>query len=242
MIITTPTDIQRTLFKLYVAWLLCHNNGMDIPLIYEIIGYIASLLIALSLMMSSILKLRVINLVGAIFFTAYGMLISAYPVAAVNFFIILIDLYYLNQIRSAKEFFRLLEVQPDSDYLRYFLQFYARDIQKFLPGFAFMPSGDQLIFFILRNVIPAGLIIGEVQDGDCLYVRLDYAIPGYRDLKTARFVYQDKAQVLHERGIRKVCSTPGTPAHQRYLRRMGFEEGMMREGSPVYCLTLREGR
>lgn len=211
---------------------------MELPLVYEIVGYIASLLIALSLMMSSILKLRVINLIGAIFFTAYGLLIRAYPVAAVNFFIILIDLYYLNQIRSAKEFFRLLEVQPDSEYLRYFLQFYAKDIQKFLPGFAFTPSGDQLIFFVLRNVIPAGLIIGEIRDGDCLYVRLDYAIPGYRDLKTARFVYRDNARILHERGIRKVYSMMGTPAHQSYLRQMGFEAGTARDGTPVYCLTL----
>lgn len=211
---------------------------MDIPLIFEIVGYIASILIAVSLMMSSILKLRVINLIGAIFFTAYGLLIRAYPVAAVNFFIILIDLYYLYEIRSAKEFFRLLEVQPDSDYLQYFLQFYAKDIQKFLPGFAFTPSSDLLIFFVLRNVIPAGLVIGEVQGKDCLYVRLDYAIPGYRDLKTARFVYQDNARILRERGIQKICSQPGTLAHERYLRRMGFEAEMTPEGKSVYCLTL----
>lgn len=217
---------------------LCQNNNMDIPLVYEIIGYAASVLIAVSLMMSSILKLRVINLIGALFFTAYGLLIRAYPVAAVNFFIILIDMYYLYEIRSAKEFFRLLEVQPDSDYLRYFLQFYAKDIQKFLPGFVFAPSRSLLIFFVLRNVIPAGLIIGEIQDQERLHVRLDYAIPGYRDLKTAHFVYRDNARVLRERGIRKIFSQPGAPAHQRYLSRMGFKPETTPEGTVVYCLTL----
>jgi hypothetical protein len=211
---------------------------MQPGLVYEIIGYAASLLIAISLMMRSILRLRVINLVGALFFTAYGLLIRAYPVAVVNFIIVLIDLYYLFQILSAREYFRLLEVRPDSEYLRYFLQFYAKDIQKYQPGFAFTPSAGQLIFFILRNAFPAGLVIGEVQDGDCLYVRLDYAIPGYRDLKTARFVYQDKVQVLRERGIRKVYASPVTPAHQRYLRQMGFAPEPAPGGEPVYCLTL----
>jgi hypothetical protein len=211
---------------------------MDAHLVYEIIGYIGSLLVAISLMMSSILKLRVINLIGALFFTAYGLLIQAYPVAAMNFFIVLIDLYYLYEILKAREFFRLLEIQPDSEYLQYFLQFYAKDIQKFLPGFTYTPSAGTLIFFILRNVIPAGLVIGDVQDEDCLNIRLDYAIPGYRDLKTARFVYQDKAQVLRERGIHKIESAPGTPSHQRYLDQMGFTADMAPGGAQVYRLTL----
>ena len=51
-------------------------------------------------MMSSILKLRVINLVGAALFTVYGLLIGAYPVAVMNLFIVLIDLYYLRDMVS----------------------------------------------------------------------------------------------------------------------------------------------
>ena len=71
---------------------------MDLSFAYEIIGYFASVLVAISLMMSSILKLRVINLLGAALFTLYGLLIGAYPVAVMNFFIVLIDLYYLREL------------------------------------------------------------------------------------------------------------------------------------------------
>ncbi len=46
-------------------------------------------------MFSNIKKLRWLNLLGAALFVAYGMAIQAYPVAAVNFFIVLIDAYYL---------------------------------------------------------------------------------------------------------------------------------------------------
>ncbi len=68
---------------------------MDNATIWEWVGYLASVVVAISLMMSNIKKLRWWNLVGAALFVAYGMAISAIPVALVNFFIVLIDIYYL---------------------------------------------------------------------------------------------------------------------------------------------------
>lgn len=212
---------------------------MQTQQIYEIIGYVASLLIALSLMMRSILKLRIINLIGAIFFTTYGLLIRAYPVAAVNFIIILIDLYYLFQMLSTREFFRLLEVRPDSEYLHSFLDFYQEDIHRFQPEFRYDPEKSQLCFFILRNMVPTGLMIGEVFDGDSLHVLLDYAIPGYRDLKIGRFLYQQHTEEFRARGIRKIYTHPGAPAHASYLRQMGFEPEGQGDETIRYCLTIR---
>lgn len=210
---------------------------MQAQQIYEIIGYIASVLIAVSLMMRSILRLRMINLVGAVFFTVYGLVIRAYPVAAVNFFIVLIDLYYLYQMLSTREFFRLLEVRPDSEYLRYFLNFYEKDIRQFQPAFQFEPGVPQLAFFILRNLVPAGLLIGELRnDGQDLYVKLDYAIPGYRDLKIGRFLYQDHSGDFLSRGIRNIYTEAGAPKHARYLQQMGFQA----TADGAYCLTLKE--
>ena len=80
---------------------------MDISITYEIIGYVASVLVAVSLMMRSVFKLRVINLLGAAVFTAYGLLIDAYPVAAMNLFIVFIDLYYLREFVPSKDSFSL---------------------------------------------------------------------------------------------------------------------------------------
>jgi hypothetical protein len=206
--------------------------------IYEIIGYIASLLVAISLMMSSVLRLRIINLIGAVFFTVYGLLIGAYPVAAMNFFVVVIDLYYLYQMFSAREFFRLLPSRTDSEYLQAFLNFYRKDIQKFLPGFTYTPAENELVLFVLRNLVPAGLVIGEIRDGDSLYVLLDYAIPGYRDLKIGRFVYEQNAAFLRERKIRKIYTKPGAPAHARYLEQMGFVPETSPDGERLYCLSL----
>jgi len=71
---------------------------MDAINFYELLGYSASVLVALSLTMRSVVKLRVINLAGAMLFTAYGLVIGALPVAALNFFIALVNIYYLHQM------------------------------------------------------------------------------------------------------------------------------------------------
>ena len=190
--------------------------------IYEIIGYTASILVAISLMMSSILKLRIINLIGAAAFTVYGLLIHAFPVATLNFFIVIIDLYFLIQIFGRKEYFTLLEIRKDSKYLNYFLKFYNRDIKKFQPDFKFDPAKNLVIFFVLRNMVPAGVFIGEIQSEHNLFVTLDFVIPGYRDFKIGKYVYHRKPVFFTSRGFQIICAHPGDKVHEKYLRRMGF--------------------
>ncbi len=189
--------------------------------VLELVGYVASALVAVSLMMSSILRLRVINLVGSATFAVYGLLIGAYPVAAVNAFIVLINLWFLRGMLRSKEYFRLLEVRSDSEYLRFFLDHYAGEIGRYLPGFSHRAGEGQLTLFVLRDLIPAGLILGDVREGT-LHVRLDFVIPQYRDFKIGRFVFHDQAEWFRARGIREVVSDAGSREHQDYLRRMGF--------------------
>lgn len=76
---------------------------MDSATMWEWVGYLASVVVAISLMMSNIKKLRWWNLIGAALFVAYGMAIGAYPVALVNFFIVLIDAYYLLKLYREPE-------------------------------------------------------------------------------------------------------------------------------------------
>ncbi|MBE7214961.1 conserved protein of unknown function [Shewanella benthica] len=76
---------------------------MDSATIWEWVGYLASVVVAISLMMSNIKKLRWWNLIGAGLFVAYGLAIDALPVALVNFFIVLIDAYYIVKIYKAEK-------------------------------------------------------------------------------------------------------------------------------------------
>ena len=91
---------------------------MEFTVIYEIIEYAASILVALSLMMSKIVTLRIINLIGAALFFLYGILIDSIPVAAMNGFIVLINVYFLfhdNQHFFAEQGIEIVESQAGND-------------------------------------------------------------------------------------------------------------------------------
>lgn len=211
---------------------------MDGKVWLELLGYVASILVAVSLMMSRILRLRLINLVGSLAFTVYGALIGAYPVAVVNAFICVINIFYLWKMLRAREYFRILEIEPDSEYLRYFLSVHAEDVRRFLPGFAHAPRNGELTLFVLRDLVPAGLFIGEPRGDGCLWVRLDYVIPAYRDFKIGRYLYGERADFFRERGIHSIVSPSGTPTHAKYLRKMGFTRADPREKDGVYRLRV----
>lgn len=70
-----------------------------IPLI-EWVGYAASAFIVISLIMTSVIKLRIVNTVGCVLFVVYGFIVGAYPVAVSNLLIVLINLYHLYKIKS----------------------------------------------------------------------------------------------------------------------------------------------
>ncbi len=201
---------------------------------YEAFGYFASALIVISLAMRSLIRLRIVNLVGASSMAVYGVLIEAYPVAVLNALIVCIDVYYLVEFFTRKDLFTVLEVRPESHYLRYFLDFYADEIKRFLPGFSYDASKPGKVCFILRNLVPAGLFITEPRPEKGLFVALDFVIPGYRDLKIGKYVYNPQSQLLAGNGIDRLFSEPGTPKHESYLRRMGFRP----EDPAATCYTL----
>lgn len=194
----------------------------------ELLGYAASVLVAVSLTMSSILKLRLINLVGALTFAVYGWLIGAIPVAAVNLFIVVINIYYLYGMLRTREFFRLLEVRGTSEYVQYFLSFYSDQIRRFIPEAT--ASGEAgLTILVLRDLVPAGLLMGDVEGGT-LRVRVDFVIPRYRDFKVGRYVFEECADFFRRRGIGEIVSPAGSREHTSYLRRMGFQPAGGGEG------------
>lgn len=190
----------------------------------EWIGYGASVLIVISLMMSSIVRLRWINLAGAAFMSAYGVLIQAVPVFLLNGFIVIVDLYYLGQIYFTKDYFTILQPRADSRYLNRFLQFHQSDIRQHLPGFDGTIPYNAMIFFVLRNMVPACLFVGIPDGPSRLRIVLDFVIPEYRDFKIGRFLFEEHRTFFPSCGFTHLVATAGSNRHAAYLKRMGFNE------------------
>ena len=195
---------------------------MDEQIIFELIGYAASMFIAISLMMKSLIRLRVINGLGALIFVIYGILIRAYPVVILNGIIVLIDLYYLIKTLRQQDYFTLMRISPSSNYLKYFLGFHKNDVQKFFPNFKYSPESIDYAFLVLRDTVPAAAVIIR-KKGDCGQILLDYAKRDYRDFKIGNFLYDEKADTLINLGISSLEAWGDNPEHCSYLAEMGFK-------------------
>ncbi|MDD7911004.1 uroporphyrinogen decarboxylase [Pseudovibrio exalbescens] len=69
-------------------------------MIIEAMGYLASITIMISLLMGNVVWLRVLNMIGCIFFTAYGFAIEAWPVVFLNGTCVFINLYHLWKLKK----------------------------------------------------------------------------------------------------------------------------------------------
>lgn len=196
---------------------------MDINYL-QFIGYAASIVIALSMTMSSIIKFRWINITGAMTFCTYGFLIKAYPVGILNGFIVLVDIYYLIHIYSKKEKFEILEINSSSVYLKRFLKFHNSRIQKILPGFEYNPDMNTVSFFILRDMAIAGLFLAHRENDNVLKVGLDFVLPQFKDFKNGKYVYNNLNQYFIDAGYTSVMAVSKNQSYIKYLKKLGFTE------------------
>lgn len=191
----------------------------------EVFGTTASIIVAVSLTMKNIKWLRIINTIGSAFFTVYGIFIVAAPVVVLNAFIVVINIFFLIKMRTTRDRFDLIErTIQQSPYVELFLQFYKDDIARFQPDFAPKPGEDWMADLVLRDMKPVSLIVYRRLDAATLEIGLDYAVPSYRDYQSARYYFDRIAERLSGGGSLTLLQRARMPAHQAYLKRLGFEE------------------
>lgn len=201
---------------------------MNIELMKETIGYAASLIILVSLLMTNVFRLRVINLIGSLIFAGYGWLIGAWPVCVINLVIAGIDGWYLIQSLRVSTFF---DLQPatsiGTDYLKRFFLFHERDLMNHAPGLTIEDLQEACTCIIFRNMQPVG-VFSVRQQGPEAHIVLDYTIPEYRDFKAGRYLYGTKRMFFKEQGIKRFHAVARHPSHPRYYLKNGFvrEEGV----------------
>lgn len=186
----------------------------------ELTGYFASILILVSLLMSSAVKLRVLNAIGAAVFTAYGLLIGSYPTAFLNGVSVLVDIYYIVKLVGSKISYRARRVTIQERGLEEFLRFYRNDIGHHFPTYDFQIDPEDLIFLVYAEANPVGLMVSRRLDEQTLLVKLDYSVPKFRDCSVGKYLYGE----LSQNGISRLITRGGTQDHNAYLRKVGFRE------------------
>jgi len=200
---------------------------MNFDWLKEAIGYAASLIILVSLLMTNVFRLRLINGVGSVLFGAYGWLIGSWPVCAINLVIAGIDGWYLLQSMRYSAYFDLAPATSlGAEYLRRFFLFHERELMEFAPGLTLEDLQEAHTCILFRNMLPVGLFSYRQAGADADIV-IDFLIPEYRDFKAGRYLYRTKRMFFKEQGIKRFHAVARHPSHPRYFSKNGFvrEEG-----------------
>jgi hypothetical protein len=191
----------------------------------ETIGYLGSILVAISLSMKSVWKLRIINLFGSLFFAIYGYLIGAWPIFVVNSYITLMNVWYLIDFSRNTACLSYDSVKSLGDnYFQRFYSFYEDDIRAFFPevGLEHLKTAETSVLF--RNMLPVGIFSLELQEKGRARVIMDYLVPEFRDFRFGMYIYLKKSYIFRDRNIEILEAITKVKAHKNYLNRLGFEE------------------
>ena len=193
---------------------------MNTNLYLELFGYLGSTMVVVSMLMTSVVKLRVFNAIGSVISAVYALMIGSFPLALMNICLLTINIYNLLRLLKVKDHYDLITARADDGFVAYFLDRYGKDIRQFFPTFRPEEPGVQLAYITCCNGVPVGLMLGTARE-DALDVVLDYTTPAYRDCSVAAFLYPALAREgygsLH-------FDRASALSHMVYLNKMGFTE------------------
>ncbi len=193
---------------------------MDTNTIIELVGYLGSALVLVSMLMTSVVKLRFINLTGSIIFSVYALIIRSYPTALMNIALAGINIFYLVRILKEQKIYDAVKLGKGDGYASYLLARYRDDIASFFPEAALNMEDADVAYLICCNSDPACLFLGKENAQHQLEVMLDYATPVYRDASAGRFLYRQ----LASDGYTQLAFTQKAQGHDQFLKKIGYED------------------
>jgi hypothetical protein len=199
------------------------------------IGYFASALLALSLIVTNALKFRWLNTFGCITFIVYGVFINAFPVIVANTILLCINIFQLIKLYTIKETFEMVAVKDNDELVEKFLSFYKKDIKYFFPQFNYAQTGQKRIgFVVLRDLSIANIFIARLKDDGNAIVEINYTVPNYRDYKVGRFIFEKENDYLLQKGIKQLVYEQVTNTnHEHFIKKMGFAKQLF-DGRECY--------
>lgn len=197
-----------------------------------LIGYLASVLLAISLLVNNDLKFRWINSFGCLSFIIYGIMINAFPIIVTNALLLLINLYRLIKLYRASEDFDLVPFDSNDEMVRKFTAFYTKDIKAYFPEFSCIKDTDNIRFMVLRNMAIANLFSATVAADGTAIITINYTVPKYRDYQVGTFIFKNSRKYLLDQGVKRLLySQPIHKGHAHFLQVMGFSQTVSEGGT-----------
>lgn len=194
------------------------------------IGYAASALLMIGLLVTTDFKFRIWNGLGCLVFVIYALIIHAFPVLVTNVVLLAINIVYFIKIIKRKELFDTCDFHAEDALALKFINFYKDDIKAYFPDFNIADLKENLNVVVLRDLVVANMFSGKLQQNGNLVVNLNYTVPKYRDYKVGKFLFDEGKSHLTGKGVHTVRYTQVTNKnHHDFLVKSGFK--IISEGS-----------
>lgn len=189
----------------------------------EILGYIASVIVFISLTMKSLVKLRLINAAGSLLFVIFALTTSSFPTAVLNIGIVIIDIYYFLKMIKVQDNFEIMYIEKDNPLVNRFYNKNRKELEALFGGTAFEQSEKAAFFF--RNDDIAGLLAyssAEFGNQKAAEIFIDFVVPKYRDLAVGRQFFVKDLSFWKNQGYERLITRVPDKIHVPYIRRLGF--------------------
>lgn len=186
---------------------------------WEVIGWIGSGIVVISMMQQRITRLRLVNLVGCLISLVYSIAIGAWPLAGLNAALSVIQIWHLAKLwgtRHDERAYQVVTARPTDDVVTHVLARHGEEIGTLFPAFGSAASSTDA-FLVMNQDTVVGLVLAT-QDGEVADLDVDFVIPAYRDLTPGEFVFR-RSHVWSDEGVRRVRSAVGGPD---YYEGLGF--------------------
>ncbi len=182
---------------------------------FEVFGYIGTALVVISMLMTSVVRLRIINICGSVISLIYSLLLEepALPLAVMNALLIIINLVHLIGMFKNKTIIKYVTGNASDASVRNFIELYRADIENYFPEniSQIKPECQAHLAFCGTELV--GVILGKRYENE-FEILIDYAEPRFRDLTVSQFLYAQ----LKESGVEKLYATES----EKYFAQMGF--------------------
>ena len=194
---------------------------MNPEVLIELYGYLGSFLVVVSMLMASVVKLRVVNTIGSVVSGTYALIIGSFPLALMNGCLIVINGYNLFKLLHTDRQYDMICAKADDAFVRYFLERNLEGIRRYFPGFDPDAAAADRVFLVFCKGDGAGILMGRETEPGVVEAMLDYSVPAYRDCSVGTYLYA----VLPTHGVNTLTAPqPASNSHAAYMRKMGFSE------------------
>ncbi len=186
---------------------------MPFELYLEIFGYIGTALVIISMLMTSVVKLRVINICGSTISMIYAIFGRAWPIVLLNASLVAINVFQLLRMRLSHSKCSFVKTDMRDKNLAYFMFLYSDDIIKHFPDYNFRNDEGKEAHLVYYGGEIAAILIGK-RHSEEFQAEIDYVAPKFRDFSVSKQLYKR----LKTSGVSKLT----VPFANDYLLKHGY--------------------